>query len=109
MTNSHVQWKLAKGYLQAACIANPVDGLLYINEAGIITCVDAESGRGSLSRTAPRLFMPSLIYADSKIAFFAEDTAPRPLAEFESLATNKLPAASWPAHGLPDLQPASRL
>lgn len=94
VTNSHVQWKLAKGYPR---YASPilVAGLLYMgNEQGIITCVDAESGDVHYQKRLGGLFMSSPVYADGKLYFFAEDGdchVLKPGKEFESLATNKLP------------------
>jgi outer membrane protein assembly factor BamB len=94
VTGTHVPWKLAKGYPR---YASPifVDGLLYMgNEQGIITCVDAETGKVEYQKRLGGLFMSSPLYADGKLYFFAEEGkchVIKPGREFESLAENDLP------------------
>lgn len=93
VTESHVAWQVAKG---APRYSSPiwVDGKIYVgNEKGILTCLDAQTGKGIWQERVGGLFMPSPIYADGKIYFFAEEGdcfVLEPGEEFKLLAHNKI-------------------
>lgn len=96
ITGSHVMWRLSKG---APRYASPilVDDLLFTgNENGAVTCIEAASGDVVWQQRLGGLFMPSPLYADGKLYFFAEDGNCHVLApgrELKVLATNKLDGA----------------
>ena len=93
VTESHVAWKVAKG---APRYSSPiwVDGRIYFgNEKGILTCLDAKTGKGIWQERVGGLFMPSPIFSDGKIYFFSEEGqcfVLKPGTEFELLASNKI-------------------
>jgi outer membrane protein assembly factor BamB len=93
VTDSHVAWQVAKG---APRYSSPiwVDGKIYVgNEKGILTCLDAQTGKGIWQERVGGLFMPSPLFADGKIYFFAEEGdcfVLEPGDEFKLLSHNKI-------------------
>jgi len=93
VTDSQVLWRLKTG---VARTASPllVDGLIYmVNDDGVASCVDAESGKVVWKNRLGGRFASSPIYADGRIYFFNQDgetKVVKPGRKFELLATSRL-------------------
>ena len=103
ITESHVAWKLSEDVsLEPSPVL--VDGLLYmVSDAGVLSCIEAETGNVIWTEKLRGKFGASLLYADGKI--YAADkrgqvTVIKPGRTFELLATNQLDGAFWASPAL---------
>ena len=94
VTKTHVAWKVSK---QAPAKPSPilVNGRLYvISDGGILTCLDAKSGKEVWSERLEGEYSASPIYADGHLFFcsqFGVTTVVKPGDKLEKVATNTLP------------------
>jgi outer membrane protein assembly factor BamB len=97
VTNTHVAWTLRRG---APLTPSPLlvgDELYLVSDAGIATCVDAESGTIRWQQRLNGTFSASPVFADGRIYFLSEQgvtTVIAPGVEFRTLATNTLDGAT---------------
>ncbi len=93
ISDTNVAWKFPKGVPSRS---SPIllDGLIYmVNDGGIMSCVEAETGKLVWQYRHGGNFTASPIYADGKIYFFGEEgQAPviEPGREYKLIAENKL-------------------
>ena len=94
LTATNVVWKLTT--TQAPLNPSPVlvgDALYIVNDRGIVTCLDAESGEQRWHHRIGGEFWASPIVVDGRIYFFSESgatTVIEPGKEYKELAVNKL-------------------
>jgi outer membrane protein assembly factor BamB len=94
VSDASVAWKLSKG---APRYSSPllVDDLLYMgSEQGVISCVEANSGKSVWQERVGGLFMPSPMYGAGKLYFLNEEGkcfVIAPGREYKLLAKNELP------------------
>ncbi len=93
VTDSHVAWRYGT---MVAKTASPilVAGLLYmVSDDGMLTCLEAATGRQVWHERIGGQYAASPIYADGRLYFFNQQgktSVLRPGRTFELLATNKL-------------------
>jgi outer membrane protein assembly factor BamB len=93
VTDTHVAWTYKPN---APNTPSPIlvdDELYFVNDAGIATCLEAESGKMLWKRRLGGNFSASPIYADEKLYFLSEDGMMHVLApgkQYKRLSTNKL-------------------
>lgn len=93
VTDTNVLWRIKQG---VAKTASPllVDGLIYmVNDDGVASCVDAETGEAVWKKRIGGKHAASPIFAEGRIYFFNQDgetTVIRPGREFDELATSTL-------------------
>ncbi|HVX61177.1 MAG TPA: PQQ-binding-like beta-propeller repeat protein [Pirellulales bacterium] len=95
VTESHVVWKFQQG-TPLRCAPLLVDDLLYmLNEAGIVTCLDAKTAELIWKHRLGGNYSSSPLYAEGHIYVNSEDGESHVIAagrKFELLATNHLDA-----------------
>ena len=95
MTATHVPWRVTKSVAKKPS-ALLVDDLLYmINDGGVATAIEAQSGREVWSERIGGNYSASPIVAGGKIYFFSEEGKGTVIAtgrEFRKLAENTLPS-----------------
>lgn len=93
ITDSHVKWKEKQG-ITARSSPLFVNGLLFmVNHQGIVSCLDAESGKPVWKNRIEGKYSASPIYANNRIYFFNErgvSTIIKPTREIEVLSVNRL-------------------
>ena len=95
VTKTHVAWKVTK---QAPAKPSPilVNGRLYvISDGGILTCLDARTGKDLWSERLGGEYSASPIYADGQLFFCSQlgvTTVVKPGDKLEKVAVNTLPA-----------------
>lgn len=95
ITRSHIVWKSNRG---APSRTSPIlidDRLYMVSEAGVLTCLAADTGRVLWQERLGGKFCAAPVFADGKLYLFDEDGASvvgRPGAEWKRLAVNKLDA-----------------
>ncbi len=93
VTESNVVWKVTE---RMPSTPSPllVDDLLYVvNDAGIATCIEAQTGKRVWEQRLDNVFGASPLYGSGRIYFFGRTgatTVVAPGREFKSLAVNKL-------------------
>jgi outer membrane protein assembly factor BamB len=94
VTDSHVLWKVDS---MVPRTASPilVDSLIYmVSDDGMVSCLEAGSGKQVWHSRIGGTFAASPIYANDRIYFFSQQgktTVLKPGRSFEQLATNSLP------------------
>ncbi len=94
VTDSHVAWKCD---FMIPKTASPilVNGLIYmVSDEGMLTCVDAATGKEVWHQRLGGNYAASPIYAEGRIYFFSQQgktTVITPGRSFEQLATSSLP------------------
>jgi outer membrane protein assembly factor BamB len=93
VTDTHVEWRIRKGMPNVSSLLL-IDGLLYmVNEMGLATCVEAETGEIVWQKRMEESFWASPVYVDGRIYWFdrqADATVTEPGREFKKLAFNEL-------------------
>jgi outer membrane protein assembly factor BamB len=93
ITNTHIDWTLAKTIPTRSSLLL-IDDLLYmVSDSGIASCVNARTGEQLKQQRLGTPFSASPIHADGRIYFFSEDKNTyviEPSRELKVLATNKL-------------------
>ena len=92
ISDTHVEWKLLK---RTPKRSSPVlaDDLLFMANDGVITCVDAKTGKPLWSERAGGEYSASLLYGNGHVYFFDEEglaTVIQPGREFQKVAENHL-------------------
>ena len=97
VTATHIAWSLTRG---APFTPSPLlvgDELYVINDLGVLTCVDAKSGKVHWQQRLGGNHSASPIFADGRIYFLSEEgvaTAIAPGPVFQKLATSALDGAT---------------
>jgi outer membrane protein assembly factor BamB len=93
VTETHVAWKIAQR-MPATPSPLLVDDLLYVvNDAGIVSCLEAQTGRSIWEQRLDGVFAASPLYGAGRIYFFGRNGAATVMApgrEPRILAVNKL-------------------
>jgi outer membrane protein assembly factor BamB len=93
VTKTHIAWTLKKN-VPSRSSPVLVDGLLYmVNEGGIASCVDVETGEQVWQERISGKFSASPIYASGRLYFFDQDGEGHVIQAgrlYKKLATNKL-------------------
>ena len=93
ITESHVAWKVKRGVSNKPSILLIGDLLYMISDAGIASCIEAETGKVLWQERIGGEFSASPAYADGKIWLFSEEgktTVITPGKTFQLLAENQL-------------------
>ncbi|MDZ4817959.1 MAG: PQQ-binding-like beta-propeller repeat protein, partial [Planctomycetota bacterium] len=93
ISKSHVEWKYAKAVPTRSSPLLNDDRIYMVNDTGIISCVNAKTGKSVWVERVGGNFSSSPIYADGKIYFFNETGTAlvlKPADNYELLATNEL-------------------
>jgi outer membrane protein assembly factor BamB len=94
VTESHIAWKETRS-MPARCTPLLVDDLLYVvNRAGIMTCLEAKTGKLVWKQRLEGEYSATPIFAKDRIYLFNEDaacTVIRPGRKFDVIAVNSLP------------------
>jgi outer membrane protein assembly factor BamB len=105
VTRSHVAWTLRRG---APLTPSPLlvgNELYVVTDAGIATCVDAQTGTLRWQQRLNGNFSASPVYADGRVYFQSEEgvtTVIAPGPEFRVLATNRLDGATLASMAVAD-------
>ena len=97
VTDTHVAWTLTRG---APFTPSPLlvgDELFVISDLGILTCVDAKTGRVHWQQRLGGNYSASPVFADGRIYFLSEEgvtTVIAPGTTFQKLATSELNGAT---------------
>lgn len=96
VTKTHIAWTCKKSTPTRPSQLIVGDYLYMVNDKGVVSCVDVETGDVSWTHRMQGRHSASPIYADGRIYFFGEDGKMRVIAsdptEFHLLADNKLDA-----------------
>jgi outer membrane protein assembly factor BamB len=95
VTRTHVAWRLARGVPFTPSPIAAGDELYMINDAGILTCVAAETGAIAWQHRLPGSYSASPVLAGGLIYLQSEDGQTiviRPGASFQAVAANRLDA-----------------
>jgi outer membrane protein assembly factor BamB len=93
VTSSHVTWRMSRG---APHTPSPVivgDLLYMVSDAGIVTCVDAKTGKEQWKQRLPGAYSASPVAAEGKIYFLNEDGETTVIASqgpFRKIASSSL-------------------
>jgi outer membrane protein assembly factor BamB len=94
VTDTQVAWK-ADSMVPKTASPILVDGLLYmVSDDGLVTCLEAPTGKQVWRSRIGGTYAASPIYANDRIYFFSQQgktTVLKPGRTFETLATNSLP------------------
>jgi len=97
VTGTHIAWSMTRG---APYTPSPIlvgDELYVINDLGILTCVDARTGKLHWQQRIGGNHSASPVFADGRIYFLSEEgvaTVIAPGKTFQKLATNTLDGAT---------------
>ena len=97
VTTTHVAWSLTRGapYTPSPLLVG--DELYVINDLGVLTCVDAKTGKVHWQQRIGGNYSASPILADGRIYFLSEEgvaTVIAPGATFTKLSTSELSGAT---------------
>ena len=93
VTESHVVWKITNGMPSRPSLLLIDDLLFVVNSGGIVSCIEAKTGRIVWKERIDGKYSASPIYADGRIYFINENavtTVIKPSRRFEVLAVNPL-------------------
>ncbi len=94
LTQPEIKWRYAKG---VPAMSSPLvvgDELYFINDGGILTCLDAETGKEHYRERLEGNYSSSPTFADGKIYLSTQEgitSVVKPGKTFEVLAKNQLP------------------
>ncbi len=93
VTRTHLAWKVTKAAAKKPSLLL-VDDLIYMNnDGGIVTAIEAASGKEVWAERIGGNYSSSPIYANGHAYFFSEEgkaTVIKPGREFQKVAENKL-------------------
>ncbi|MCI0359551.1 MAG: PQQ-like beta-propeller repeat protein [Planctomycetaceae bacterium] len=93
VTETHVAWRYEK---QVPEISSPIvvgDGLYFVSSLGVLTCLDAKSGRQHFQQRLGGNYAASPIAADGKLYFTSQEgvtTVVKPGLKYEELGRSQL-------------------
>ena len=93
VTSSHVAWKYTRGVPLTPSPLLAGDELYIVSDNGILTCLDARTGREHWRQRLSGNFSASPVFADGRVYLISESGESTVLAagrEFRKLATNRL-------------------
>lgn len=93
VTRSHVVWKTGKTVPKRSSQLIVGDLFFMVNDSGVISCLDAKTGKVHWQKRLEGEYWASPIYADGRLYFLSKDGFAKVIAakpEFEVLAENKL-------------------
>jgi outer membrane protein assembly factor BamB len=93
VTDSHVAWKETRGIPSRSSPLVVEDLLFMISHEGVLSCLEAKTGRIVWKNRVEGKYSASPIHADDRIYFFNENaacTVIRPGRKFDQLAVNRL-------------------
>ncbi len=93
VADSHVKWKEKRGIPSRSSPLLINDLLFFVNRLGIVSCLEAKTGKLVWKKRIKGKYSASPIYANDRIYFFNENavsTVIRPARKFEILAVNTL-------------------
>lgn len=93
VTSSHVAWKYTRGVPLTPSPLLVGDELTIVSDNGIVTCLDAQSGREHWRQRLSGSFSASPVFVDGRVYLLSEGGETTVLAagkEFRKLATNQL-------------------
>jgi len=73
VTDTHVAWKFAKNVPTRSSQILTGERLFMISDAGVVSCVDAKSGRAVWQHRMEGAFSASPLFAEGRVYFFGED------------------------------------
>jgi len=94
VTESHISWKEKKGIPSRASPLLVEDLLYMVNRTGIVSCMEAETGKRVWKKRLPGKYSASPIYANGRIYFFNESGVGSVIEtgrKFKKVAVNRLP------------------
>jgi outer membrane protein assembly factor BamB len=93
VTESHIAWSIKKPSMPRNVVPIVVGDAMYtVNDDGLLTCLDAKTGKERWNENLAKQHTSSPIYAGGLIYLLAEDgtaTVFKPGAEFDEVAKNK--------------------
>jgi outer membrane protein assembly factor BamB len=93
VTTSHVVWRVTRGVPNKPSLLLAGDLLFMVNDAGILTCLEAKTGETVWKARLDGTYSASPVLAEGRIYFFSEDgkaTVIEGAREFKVLAENSL-------------------
>ena len=93
VTNSHIEWDCSQGVPTRSSQILLGDAIYMVSDAGIATCIDAETGKAVWQKRLAGDFTSSPVCAEGRLYFCNQDGATFVVAakrKFELLATNTL-------------------
>jgi len=93
VTDTHVAWKFAKAVPTRSSQILVGGRLFMISDNGLLSCVDATSGKGVWQKRIGGAFSASPLFAEGRVYFFGEDGEVPVIAaadEYQLLANNRL-------------------
>ncbi len=93
VTNTHIAWRMLRGAPHTPSPLVVGDELYIVNDTGIATCVDVETGEVRWRQRFRGNFSASPVFADGRIYFQSEEgitTVIEPSTEFVELARNEV-------------------
>jgi len=93
VTDSHVVWKVSDGVPVESSPVLVVDLLYMVNDNGVLTCLEAKTGKTIWSKRLGGKYGASLLYADNRIYVSSKKgktTVIEPGRTFRKLAVNEL-------------------
>lgn len=105
LTDTHVAWTLTKGAPNTPSLTLIGDELYFVSDAGIATCVDAETGKVHWSERLGGDFSASPIVAEGRLYFQNESGVGfvvKPGKQFELLAKNDLGERTLASYAVTD-------
>ena len=103
VTSTHVAWKTKAGAPRNASPLLVGDALYLADDLGLVTCLDARTGKERWNERVGRAFSASPILAGGLMYFLDEDglaTVVKPGASYEEIARNKMDERALASFGL---------
>ena len=105
VTETHVAWTLKKGGPNTPSLLLVGDELYMVSDRGIVTCVDAKTGREHWTQRIGGNYSASPIYADGKIYLQSEEgpaVVLRPGKKFAKIADTGFPERTLASYAVGD-------
>ncbi len=103
VTDTHVAWTAKKGAPQNPCPLVIGDAVYIISDGGILTCLDAKTGKERWNERIGGGYSASPLYANGLIYLLAEDgtgTVVKPGSSFEAVAKNRMNERALASYGV---------